>query len=41
MLRAFTYIDINRDGWLKLDELIRIPNKMAELVHFQEAPLVL
>uniref|UniRef100_A0A158R5Q4 Calcium-binding protein n=1 Tax=Syphacia muris TaxID=451379 RepID=A0A158R5Q4_9BILA len=40
VLSAFKYLDSNHDGWIAIDELANLPNKMAELVRFKEAPLV-
>uniref|UniRef100_A0A0M3K0H2 Calmodulin n=1 Tax=Anisakis simplex TaxID=6269 RepID=A0A0M3K0H2_ANISI len=37
---AFGHLDQNRDGFITLDELSQFPDKMAELVHFKEAPAV-
>lgn len=40
VLSAFKYLDTNQNGWITIDELANLPNKMAELVRFKEAPLV-
>uniref|UniRef100_A0A0M3I843 Calmodulin n=1 Tax=Ascaris lumbricoides TaxID=6252 RepID=A0A0M3I843_ASCLU len=37
---TFGDLDADRDGYVSLDELINVSKKMAELVHFKEAPPV-
>ncbi|VBB30898.1 unnamed protein product [Acanthocheilonema viteae] len=41
ILREFEYIDSNRDGFLTINEIIKEPEKIAALVHFQEPPPVI
>ncbi|VDN01174.1 unnamed protein product [Thelazia callipaeda] len=41
ILQTFAFLDTNRDGYLSFNELITLPDKMVELVHFKEPPPVI
>ncbi|VDK72577.1 unnamed protein product [Litomosoides sigmodontis] len=41
IVEEFKYIDSDRDGFLTTNEIIKEPEKMRALVHFQEAPSVI
>uniref|UniRef100_A0A915C6Z3 EF-hand domain-containing protein n=1 Tax=Parascaris univalens TaxID=6257 RepID=A0A915C6Z3_PARUN len=40
VLKSFGDLDADHDGYISLEELTKISKKMAELVHFKEAPPV-